>query len=231
MFSRLAEAVVDRLADILENVAAGLDGLSHILFQVETARTKVKRPAHEEAPSCCDTLKDIGRNGDLISKIRDSLLGSARIVPFAANHGVDWMRPEVRADLDTLRQDVVSLSDYDGHLAAKVQLLLDATLGMINIEQNNIIKVLTIVSVVGVPPTLVASMYGMNFKNMPRTGLGAGAILYAFLTLILACERAVAASLCVAGSRCAAGLWWRPSGAGKRKAPPVSRGRFRLGFP
>ena len=61
-----------------------------------------------------------------------------------------------------------SLNDYDAHLLNKVQLLLDATLGLINIDQNNIIKVLTIVSVVGVPPTLVASMYGMNFKNMPE---------------------------------------------------------------
>jgi len=67
-----------------------------------------------------------------------------------------------------LRQDVASLNDYDAHLVSKVQLLLDTTLGLINIDQNNIIKVLTIVSVVGVPPTLVASMYGMNFKYMPE---------------------------------------------------------------
>ena len=67
-----------------------------------------------------------------------------------------------------MRQDVLSLSDYDGHISNKVQLLLDATLGLINIEQNNIIKVLTIVSVVGIPPTLIASMYGMNFKIMPE---------------------------------------------------------------
>jgi len=66
------------------------------------------------------------------------------------------------------RQDVASLSDYDEHIANKVQLLLDATLGLINVEQNNIIKVLTIVSVVGIPPTLIASMYGMNFKGMPE---------------------------------------------------------------
>jgi magnesium transporter len=67
-----------------------------------------------------------------------------------------------------VRQDIASLNDYDAHLVNKVQLMLDATLGLINIEQNNIIKVLTVVSVVGVPPTLVASMYGMNFHNMPE---------------------------------------------------------------
>ena len=67
-----------------------------------------------------------------------------------------------------MRQDIASLSDYDEHLANKVQFLLDATLGFINIAQNNIIKVLTVVSVVGIPPTLVASIYGMNFKDMPE---------------------------------------------------------------
>jgi len=65
-----------------------------------------------------------------------------------------------------VRQDVLSLSDYDAHIVNNVQLLLDAALGLINVEQNNIIKVLTIVSVVGIPPTLIASMYGMNFKGM-----------------------------------------------------------------
>ena len=80
----------------------------------------------------------------------------------------DWLPPEVKPRLDITRQDVASLSDYDEHIANKVQLLLDATLGLINVEQNNIIKVLTIVSVVGIPPTLIASMYGMNFKGMPE---------------------------------------------------------------
>jgi magnesium transporter len=74
----------------------------------------------------------------------------------------------MRERIKTLRQDVVSLSDYDGHLNGKMQFLLDATLGLINTTQNNIIKVLTVVSVVGVPPTLVASIYGMNFKDMPE---------------------------------------------------------------
>ena len=89
-------------------------------------------------------------------------------MPYALGHCVSWMPHEVRTTLETLRMDVTSLNDYDAFLSNKVQFLLDATLGLINIEQNNIIKVLTIVSVVGVPPTLVASMYGMNFKNMPE---------------------------------------------------------------
>ena len=113
-------------------------------------------------------MRRIGHSGDLASKIRDSLLGIGRIVPFVATHATDWLPLEIKPRLETVRLDVTSLSDYDMHIVNKVQLLLDATLGLINIEQNNIIKVLTIVSVVGIPPTLIASMYGMNFKDMPE---------------------------------------------------------------
>ncbi len=67
-----------------------------------------------------------------------------------------------------MRQDVASLNDYDVQITGKVQFLLDATLGFINIQQNNVIKVLTVASIVGIPPTLIASIYGMNFKGMPE---------------------------------------------------------------
>jgi magnesium transporter len=166
VFAGLTEAIVDRLADALETIAADLDALSHHLFRI-TPTGKAQRPAYEQA-DLRHALQRVGRGGDLSSRIRDALLGIARIVPFVAIHGADWIAGEVKAELETVRQDVASLSDYDAHLLNKVQLLLDATLGLINIEQNNIIKVLTIVSVVGVPPTLVASMYGMNFKAMPE---------------------------------------------------------------
>ena len=89
-------------------------------------------------------------------------------MPYVLALGTKWLPAEVTPRLQTLERDIASLSDYDVHLTNKVQLLLDATLGLINIQQNNIIKVLTIVSVVGVPPTLVASMYGMNFRYMPE---------------------------------------------------------------
>ncbi len=67
-----------------------------------------------------------------------------------------------------MRQDLASLTEYDSQMTNKVQFLLDATLGFINIEQNSSIKVLTVISLVGVPPTLIASIYGMNFANMPE---------------------------------------------------------------
>jgi magnesium transporter len=168
VFVGLIEAVVDRLADVLEHVGGDLDELSQRVFRGEAKQVEsVRRPARESA-NLRDVLRRVGRDGDLASKIRDSLLGIARIVPYTAGHAADWMPPEMKPSFETLRLDLMSLSDYDGFLTTKVQLLLDATLGLINVEQNNIIKVLTIVSVVGVPPTLVASMYGMNFKHMPE---------------------------------------------------------------
>jgi magnesium transporter len=168
IFAGLMETIIDHGADALERIAAELDGLSHRLFRVDGRyKHQRRRPVREEA-DLRNSLRRVGHSGDLASKIRDSLLGIARVVPFVANHGADWLPADVKPRFDILRQDVASLSDYDSHLVNKVQLLLDATLGLINIEQNNIIKVLTVVSVVGVPPTLVASMYGMNFRHMPE---------------------------------------------------------------
>jgi magnesium transporter len=164
-FVGLVEAMVDRMADVLEGIEADLDGVSKRIFRRDAA--KRRRPAREDA-DLREILRKVGRAGDLTSKIRDSLLGLGRMVPYVASLGADWLSAEVRPHLETARQDIASLNDYDTHLTNNVQLLLDATLGLINIEQNNIIKVLTIVSVVGVPPTLVASMYGMNFKTIPE---------------------------------------------------------------
>src|SRR6266850_1519598 len=168
VFVELMDAIADRLADVLEHIAEELDTLSHRLFRVPAAQTMRRRPPARESADLRVILRRVGGYGDHVSKIRDSLLGIGRIAPYVASACAQWLPLEIKRRLDTLRQDVVSLSDYDTHLVNKVQLLLDATLGLINVEQNNIIKVLTIVSVVGVPPTLVASIYGMNFKGMPE---------------------------------------------------------------
>jgi magnesium transporter len=168
VFAGLMDAIADRLADVLENIAAELDELSHRLFHTPATEPISRRPPARESADLRIILRRVGNSGDIASKIRDSLLGIGRIVPYVLSLAGDWLPTEIKPRLDTVRQDVVSLSDYDAHILNKVQLLLDATLGLINVEQNNIIKVLTIVSVVGIPPTLVASMYGMNFKNMPE---------------------------------------------------------------
>lgn len=163
-FVGLLEAIVDRYADHLEQVGAKLDQASMAIFRDDSGRAL----GAAGGMSLREIVRAIGREGDFTSKVRDSLMGIGRIVPYADARGADWMPPEVHARLGTLKQDILSLNDYDAYLTTKVQFLLDATLGLVNIEQNNIMKVLTVVTVAALGPTLVASWYGMNFKNIPE---------------------------------------------------------------
>ncbi len=163
-FAGLIDAIVDRAADVLESVGNELDQISQDVFH---GNGDSGRPARTTA-GLKDTLRHIGYDGDLSSKIRDSLLGIGRILSYVSGTKSEWFSAELKAHLDMQHRDISSLSDYNVYLANKVQLLLDATIGLISIEQNNIIKAMTVVSVIGVPPTLVASMYGMNFHHMPE---------------------------------------------------------------
>jgi magnesium transporter len=105
---------------------------------------------------------------DTLARARDVLLGVQRIGSFAGDVRSEWISQSSKKRLESVHKDVASLSDYESRLSDKIQLLLDATLGFINIQQNDLFKILTIVSVVGVPPTLLAGIWGMNFKNMPE---------------------------------------------------------------
>jgi magnesium transporter len=165
VFAGILEAIVDRFADVLEQIGAKLDEVSATVFDARTGSGR--RPRHEDA-RLRELLREVGRAGDIVSRLRDCLLAVGRIVQYVQQTAQDWLPPDLKGRFKTLHQDVHSLTDHDGYLINKVQFLLDATLGFISIAQNNIIKVLTVVSVVGVPPTLVASIYGMNFKTMPE---------------------------------------------------------------
>jgi len=180
-FVGLLEAIVDRLADVLEHVGADLDAISRRVFKGEQNGT---RNAARMDLQLRATLRAVGRAGERVSNIRDSLLGVNRIVLYTNETAGAWIPADLRPRFKTLRQDIASLSDYDSQLTNKVQFLLDATLGFINIEQNNGIKILTVVSVVGVPPTLMASIYGMNFKSMPELNWQYGYI-YGLTVIVL----------------------------------------------
>ncbi len=164
VFLGLMEAMVDRAADALEQVGAELNALSHAIFHAEH---RSGRGGRSDAV-LRGVLRRIGRAGDLVSHLRDSLLGLGRIAAYVAEAHVPWGPADLPARCASVRADIASLADYDAQLTGKVQFLLDATLGFLNIEQNNGIKVLTVVSLVGIPPTLIASIYGMNFKDMPE---------------------------------------------------------------
>ena len=181
VFVGLCETLIDRLADVLEREGEGLDRASHRIFRHGAKGAPPPRRADAELRA---VLRSVGHAGELISKMRDTLLGLGRMLPYVQVAAKDWIPAELRPRFKTLRADIQSLTDYDAHLANKVQFLLDATLGYISIEQNNIIRVLTVVSVVGVPPTFVASMYGMNFEGMPELHWHFG-YPYALLLILL----------------------------------------------
>jgi magnesium transporter len=165
IFVGLMEAIVDRQADALEQVSADLDMISHGIFSMG-ANQEGGRKA--EDATLRHTLGRLGHLGDLISHVRETQVGAARIVPYVTAMSADWLPKGLKPRLATLRRDIASVSDFDTHLNDKLQFLLDATLGFINIAQNNVMKVMAIASVVGIPPVLIAGIYGMNFKNMPE---------------------------------------------------------------
>src|SRR5471030_2589057 len=159
----LLDAVIDRCADILERSGADVDTVSHAIFEPEGAA----RTGHAKRYS--DILITIGRKGDLTSKVRESLVSIGRLVTFVTVEAdsVKWSK-DMRAQLKTMQRDVGSLTDHASYICNKITFVLDAMLGVVNLEQNNIIKLFSVMAVVLMPPTLIASIYGMNFKIMPE---------------------------------------------------------------
>ncbi len=171
VFQILLEELVDSLADALEEMAVDLDSLSSRIFDFDVRGRAAKRledpPPRRRDLALRRILRAISRRGKVLGKVRASLLGLERIIPFVAS-ACEGLELTDDGRFETIRRDIESLDEFETRLAENVQFLLDAALGLINIEQNNVFRVLTVVSVVGVPPTLIASMYGMNFKHMPE---------------------------------------------------------------
>ena len=177
----LLETMVDRLADALEHSSDDLEIISHKIFGDSGSQTRSTRKKAEITSRA--VLRRIGRRGDLTSHLRTTLLGISRAVPFILANA-PWIEADARNRLSGVRQDVDSLSEFEARLSDKVQFLLDATLGFISIDQNDTFKVLTIASIIGIPPTLIASMYGMNFKGMPELDWAYG-YPYALVLMLL----------------------------------------------
>lgn len=165
VFTTLLEAFVDRGADVLERLGADLDLISKAVFRGDPKR---KHQAARSNKALRRALITIGNAGDRLSMARVVFLGIDRMVPFVLGLKHDWIVPEFENRLNAVGKDVASLNAYEENLSNKVQFLLDAVLGFINMEQNDLFKILTIVSVVGIPPTVVVGIYGMNFKFMPE---------------------------------------------------------------
>ena len=176
----LLDAVIDRAADILERAGADIDRASHDIFEPEGRRV-------DRTITYRYILRTIGRKGDLTSKVRESLVSIGRLVLFLANEAetLKWPK-EMRSQLKVMQRDVQSLSDHASYLGNKVTFLLDAMIGVMSVEQNNIIKLFSVAAVVLMPPTLIASIYGMNFKHMPELDWTFGYPMAIVLMLIAA---------------------------------------------
>jgi len=175
----LLDAVVDRAADILERIGLDVDQVSHDIFEPEKSSTSSARNYRA-------ILKAIGRKGDLTSKVRESLVSIGRVLLYLANEAdtMKWAK-DTRGELRGMQRDVQSLSDHAAYLSNKITFLLDAMLGVVNLEQNNIIKLFSVVAVVLMQQTLIASIYGMNFEIMPELKWQYG-YLVAIAVMILA---------------------------------------------
>jgi magnesium transporter len=158
----LLEAIVESIADGLESLGADLDALSALIFASTSADTAAAKP------DLRDVLQRVGRNADQLMRSRESLVSLSRLLAFVEQTAAGPLSPNLRGRHKNLTRDVAALADHASFVSGKIAFLLDATLGLINIEQNGIIKIFSVASVVFLPPTLIASIYGMNFRRMPE---------------------------------------------------------------
>jgi len=161
---QLFDAIIDRVADILEKTGGDVEIISAEIFT----------PMAMGARDFQAVLRRLGQKHGLTSKMRESLLTIGRMLTFLTQAVDNKQHKEVRAHLKTLVRDVQSLQDHSTFVAGKLSYLQDATLGLINGEQNNIIKIMSVAAIVFLPPTLLASIWGMNFQFMPELSQGWG---------------------------------------------------------
>ncbi|MFG1378303.1 magnesium transporter CorA family protein [Xanthobacter autotrophicus] len=158
----LLEAIVDRAADVLEQIGADVERISKRIFERDQSRENANQRYRA-------ILSHVGRKEGLVSYARESLASLQRLLSFLGTEteGVAVSK-DARASVKSMSRDVAGLSDYAAFMGDKLQFLLDATIGLVSLEQNNIIKIFAVLSVVLMPPTLIASIYGMNFEHMPE---------------------------------------------------------------
>ncbi len=157
----LLDIIVDRMADILERAANDIETVSREIFDTHSGHKLGTKDFQ-------GILRRLGRKHDLAGKMRESLLTIGRMMSFLTQAMEGRSSKDVRVHIKTITRDVQSLQDYSSYLSTKLSYLQDATLGLINNEQNNIIKIMSVAAMVFLPPTLFASIWGMNFAHMPE---------------------------------------------------------------
>lgn len=187
-FLGLLEHIIERLTDVLEHVGTNIEGISADLFGIKAQlatqppypmRGKRKRSRNSKPR---ELLNRVGAIGNLDGKVRESLVSCQRLINFMYD-SPRWS-PEVKQHLKIHKADLQALCEHSYFLADKITFLLDAVLGLINIEQNDIIRIFSIAAVMFMPPTLIASIYGMNFKHMHELNWDLG-YEYALMLMLL----------------------------------------------
>lgn len=176
----LIEAIIDRAAEILRQLGDKLDGLSARVFKSRGGEV-------ERGDAYRAIIRQIGQQGHIVSNVRESLVSIERVLLFlAANTHRPQKTSGFQAEWRTTVRDVQAIEEHAMFLNSKMQFILEATLGLVSIEQNRIIKLFSVVAVVLMPPTLIASVYGMNFKVMPELELWFGYPLALFAMVVAA---------------------------------------------
>jgi magnesium transporter len=161
VFFGLIEAIVDRTADVLEKISADVDRINQQIFASRTEKRRGSRLS--------SLMEGIGFQGDLAAKARESLSSLERLLQFAnATLPSNYAKGANKDRLKLIARDVRSLEDHCAFLSNKILFLLDATLGLISVEQNEVIRILTVAATIFFPPTLIGTIYGMNFDLMPE---------------------------------------------------------------
>ncbi len=175
----LLENIAERVADILEKNGHEIDDLSRKVFKPTKITATGKKSTNYEI-----VLKNIGFYGDIVAKSRESLGTISRLAAYIGQNKKFIHDAEEINRIDVLASDLKALTDHAKFVASKINFLLEATLGMISIQQNSIIKIFTVATMVFLPPTLIASVYGMNFHNLPELNWQHG-YLYALTLMFL----------------------------------------------
>ena len=162
ILTKITECIVDCCAEILEKVGNEIDTLLKVVFE-KPVEKKNKSPEFYN-----EIIRNIGLTGKIISKNREALVSLNRMMIFFSqiDNGKYMSKKESKVIIKHIFREISSLNEYANFLSQRNSFLLDATLGMISVEQNIIIKVFTVYAAVFMPPTLIASIYGMNFNNM-----------------------------------------------------------------
>ena len=161
MFVRLLDAIVDRLADELERSSAEIEKISQQIFKKDMEDRRIP------AARLTALLTRIGRAQSLLAKIRETAVSTSRLIHFLSGTSRVERLADERGHVGSLTADVAALIDHSSFVSEQLTFLLDASLGLISIEQNAAMKLFSWAAVVFMPPTLVAGIYGMNFEHMP----------------------------------------------------------------